>query len=316
VSPSLGTPHRDEPSWPLAEGARERVIFLIDASSRFERRPLLSWIERNRPEGTATAQWDALDISPTRRRTRSVPLAKLEAMLSAPAIRCSRRCASRGCRARWTACAPRASSISCRAIRAIRTRCASASSRTRVRSLPDRRGRARARERAARTLAPRDGRRDRRDDRARRVRRAPGRARARARRAAPARRALQGPRFVREDILARPAFRGGVAQIARETGKSEARVAREAAGYLKEIAATHSTFAIDLMARLIRRWYTQGYAQGLRYDPAKLDRIGALAQRQSVVFLPTHKSNLDHLVLQYMLHENGLRRTTPRAAST
>src|SRR5262245_33747907 len=114
------------------------------------------------------------------------------------------------------------------------------------------------------------------------------------------------PRFLREDILARPAFRGGVAQLARQTGKSEARVAREAAGYLKEIAATHSTFAIDLMARLIRRWYTQGYAQGLRYDPAKLDRIGALAQRQSVVFLPTHKSNLDHLVLQYMLHENGL----------
>src|SRR6185369_14187702 len=113
------------------------------------------------------------------------------------------------------------------------------------------------------------------------------------------------PRFVREDILARPVFRGGVAQLARETGKSEARVTREAAGYLKEIAATHSTFAIDLMARLIRRWYTQGYAHGLRYDRAKLDRIGALAQRQPVVFLPTHKSNLDHLVLQYMLHENG-----------
>jgi glycerol-3-phosphate O-acyltransferase len=113
------------------------------------------------------------------------------------------------------------------------------------------------------------------------------------------------PRFVHEDILARPAFRGGVAQLARQTGRSEARVAREAAGYLREIAATHSTFAIDLMARLIRRWYSQGYAQSLLYDRAKLDRIQALAQRQSVVFLPTHKSNLDHLVLQYMLHENG-----------
>ena len=88
-------------------------------------------------------------------------------------------------------------------------------------------------------------------------------------------------------------------------GRSEARVAREAAGYLREIAATHSTFAIDLAARLARLFYTQGYAQGLRYDPAKLDRIQALAQRQSVVFLPTHKSNLDHLVLRYILYLNG-----------
>src|SRR6185503_3838331 len=97
------------------------------------------------------------------------------------------------------------------------------------------------------------------------------------------------PRFVREDILARPAFRGGIAQLALQSGKSEARVAREAARYLREIAATHSTFAIDLAARLARLFYTQGYAQGLRYDPSKLDEIQALAQRHSVVFLPTHK---------------------------
>jgi glycerol-3-phosphate O-acyltransferase len=63
---------------------------------------------------------------------------------------------------------------------------------------------------------------------------------------------------------------------------------------------------IDLCAHLIRLLYTQGYAATLHYDREKLDHVQALAQRQCVVYLPTHKSNLDHLVLQYMLHENGL----------
>ncbi|MGH7822789.1 MAG: 1-acyl-sn-glycerol-3-phosphate acyltransferase, partial [Candidatus Binatia bacterium] len=113
------------------------------------------------------------------------------------------------------------------------------------------------------------------------------------------------PRFVREEILARPAFRGGVAQLARQLGEPEASVARRAARYLKEIAATHSPYVIDLAANLIRLIYTRGYGEEIDYDRKELREIYALAQRHPVVFLPTHKSNLDHLVLQYVLHENG-----------
>ncbi len=113
------------------------------------------------------------------------------------------------------------------------------------------------------------------------------------------------PRLVHEDILARPAFRGGVARLAREQGRAEEKVRRDAERYLREIAATHSTFVIDLVAHLIRLLYRQGYEESLRYDRERLERIYALAQRHPVVFLPSHKSNLDHLVLQYALHENG-----------
>ncbi|MBI3784925.1 MAG: glycerol-3-phosphate 1-O-acyltransferase [Deltaproteobacteria bacterium] len=112
------------------------------------------------------------------------------------------------------------------------------------------------------------------------------------------------PRFVHEEILTRPAFRSGVAAVARELGRDEAAVTNDAARYLHEIAATHSTYVIDLVANLIRALYQQGYG-GLHYDRADLERIYALAQRHPVVFLPSHKSNLDHLVLQSALHENG-----------
>ena len=113
------------------------------------------------------------------------------------------------------------------------------------------------------------------------------------------------PRFVYEDIVGRPAYRGGVARLAARLNRPEAGVERDAARYLREIAATHSPFVIDLTAHLIHLLYTRGYSEALHHDRAQLDRLYALGQRYPLVFLPTHKSNLDHLVLQYVLHQNG-----------
>jgi glycerol-3-phosphate O-acyltransferase len=309
VSTALSRPHRDEPSWPAA-GA-ERVLFLLDTSSSLEHRLLRSWIERNRPEDAGDADWEALDIPPSRRRRRHVSLAKLEDRLACetsgsdlllaplrvawlPRKRDGVRSARwsdllrlgdprdpNALRQRWIA---RREFDRCRIVagepapaselheRWRRAMGATASETTGFADFVARQA-ALALERAERRLR---GAR------------------------------YKVPRFVREDILARPAFRGGLARLARETGSSEAQTTREATRYLREIAATHSPFVIDLVGHLIRLFYTQGYARALRYDREKLARVQALAQRQSVVFLPTHKSNLDHLVLQYMLHENGL----------
>ncbi len=112
------------------------------------------------------------------------------------------------------------------------------------------------------------------------------------------------PRFVREDILSRPSFRGGIVDLAADTGRPDAAVTRDAARYLDEIAACHSPYTIDLSAQLIRHLYTRGYNEEIKYDRAQLEEIFQLGQRQPLVFLPTHKSNLDHLVLQYTLYEN------------
>ncbi len=113
------------------------------------------------------------------------------------------------------------------------------------------------------------------------------------------------PRLVDAAVLGRPAFRGGLARLARDLGRTEEQVAQEAARYLREIAATHSPFVIDLVAHAIHAVYTLGYGERLHYDHDRLREIYSIAQRHPVVFLPSHKSNLDHLVLQYALHENG-----------
>ena len=114
------------------------------------------------------------------------------------------------------------------------------------------------------------------------------------------------PKLINAEILDRPDFRGRLTQLAREAGLSDSKVLKEATANLQEIAATHSTYVIDLAARLIRKVYSQGYAEDIEYSQDELRHVASLSQRHPVVFLPTHKSNLDHLALQYMLYENGL----------
>jgi glycerol-3-phosphate O-acyltransferase len=295
----------EEPSWPA--GHPGRVIFLLDAASGLEEQLLMAWGARQRPDGAA---FDALRV-PSSRRPRRLGRRRLDPRLEA-ALAGGDDPLLAPLRVAWI---PK-----------------------------QRRGRRRARLSDLLKLGdPRDPdrlreqlvlRRD--PDRVRIVAGEPAPAselRARWRQAATrdggttvslpefvvrqahlalerAERRLRGtrykvPRFVHEDILSRPALRGALAQLARETGRSEARIQRAAQRYLREIAATHSPFVIDLMVQFWHGLYSRGYGENLHYDRSQLEGVAALAQQHPVVFLPSHKSNLDHGVLQYVLHENG-----------
>ena len=113
------------------------------------------------------------------------------------------------------------------------------------------------------------------------------------------------PRFVRQEILAHREFRAGLDALATTTGLSPERVKGRAGYYLGEIAARVSPYVIDLVHRLIRVIYRQGYAEEIIYDHPKLQALLTPKPGQTVVFLPTHKSNLDHAILQYVLYDNG-----------
>jgi glycerol-3-phosphate O-acyltransferase len=114
------------------------------------------------------------------------------------------------------------------------------------------------------------------------------------------------PRFLDAELLTRGTFRVGLISLAERTGEGLDELYRRSGRYLKEIAATHSPYVIDLIAALILVLYTQGYHRRIRYDRGQLEYLAELGQQHPVVFLPSHKSNLDHLVLMYVLYENGL----------
>jgi glycerol-3-phosphate O-acyltransferase len=304
VSPNK--PVTDEPTWPAKPG--ERVVFLLDSSSPLEARLLREWTARARPEGTGDAEVQCLPIPASRRRPRrTAPDSGLESCVASgedplmtplrvawlPSKRDGVRAARWSdlltfgdprdpgrVRQRWTL---RRDRERCRIVAGdpaplseLRTRWreaggADALATTGLAEFVSRQA-ALALERAERRLR---GAR------------------------------YKVARFVDDDILSRPKVRGGLARIAREQGSDEASAHKQAKRYLREIAATHSPYVIDLAASLIHALWSQGY-RSLRFDERQLDGIASMGQRHPVIFLPSHKSNLDHLVLQYALHERGL----------
>jgi glycerol-3-phosphate O-acyltransferase len=305
VTSPQGSVH-SEPAWPAADG--RRIVFLIDAAGSLEQRLLEDWIARNRPADCAPNGIETIPIPPSRTaRSRGRIDPRLDASLATgdDALLAPLRVA-------WQP----AQKDGVRAVRlsdlltfgdprdpgrlrqtwVLRRHpdrcCIVAGEPAPISELRERWRRAGGTDAGHTTGLP--------DFVARQAALALERAERRLRGAR-----YKVPRLVHEDILARPAFRGGIARLARELGRPEDKVTHDASRYLREIAATHSTYVIDLVAHLIHFMYTLGYGETLHYDRAQLEQIYSLAQRYPVVFLPSHKSNLDHLVLQYALHENG-----------
>lgn len=111
------------------------------------------------------------------------------------------------------------------------------------------------------------------------------------------------PRFIADEISSSGEFRDGISNLARD--KSYPAVMRQGVRYIKEIAANHSPLLIDLVANLIHWLYKQGYGS-LNYDRGRLLEIYGESQHSPLVFLPSHKSQLDRLILQFILWENDL----------
>ncbi|MGD2101215.1 MAG: 1-acyl-sn-glycerol-3-phosphate acyltransferase [Acidimicrobiia bacterium] len=113
------------------------------------------------------------------------------------------------------------------------------------------------------------------------------------------------PRFIPEAILSRGQFAASLEQYATEHRIDVEKVSSDAARYLREIAATHSPYVIDLLASAIHALYSQGYG-AIKYSDAEVARLAEVGSQHPVVFLPSHRSNLDRLSLQFMLWENDL----------
>jgi glycerol-3-phosphate O-acyltransferase len=125
-----------------------------------------------------------------------------------------------------------------------------------------------------------------------------------------AERALRGnrykvPKFLHEELSSRSEFQDGAVIHGGRRGLSPAASLARARHYLREMAASHSPLLIDLIAGSIHWLYRQGY-EALVYDRDRVAELAALGQEYPLVFLPSHRSNLDRLSLQFLLWENDL----------
>ncbi|MFV9671794.1 MAG: 1-acyl-sn-glycerol-3-phosphate acyltransferase, partial [Acidimicrobiia bacterium] len=111
------------------------------------------------------------------------------------------------------------------------------------------------------------------------------------------------PKFLREDLYWSRGFQRGVSRLAIQEDVPLNKMQRKTAYYLKEMAATHSPYVIDVVTGIMAWVLSLGY-QHLEYSTEELRELYHIGEEHPLVFLPSHKSNSDHLVLQYVLYQN------------
>lgn len=112
------------------------------------------------------------------------------------------------------------------------------------------------------------------------------------------------PRLVAEQIAASGRFRSRAAELARELQRPEGEVLAEGEACLNELATVQSPVGIDLYRAFWSPMYRRAWT--VEADPEQFERLKELNRHHALVFLPTHRSYVDALVLQEALHENGM----------
>jgi len=121
---------------------------------------------------------------------------------------------------------------------------------------------------------------------------------------------LRGPRYktpslVRDEILSSRRFRNGLRAVRRGPDGSPASL-EEAGEILDELAAGWSRRLIDVMPTVGRLIFQRGFDPQIDYDESQVERVRAAMERHPGIFLWSHRSNLDTLVLSAAMQELGL----------
>src|SRR3954453_8200822 len=95
----------------------------------------------------------------------------------------------------------------------------------------------------------------------------------------------------------------GIVALGERLGRPAAEIRAEAAEYLEEMSSRQSALPREVWARLARLLHSRAYE--MSYAPAEIERLRELNAAHPLVFLPTHRSNLDGFVLASLLHEQG-----------
>src|SRR5215469_8251203 len=107
------------------------------------------------------------------------------------------------------------------------------------------------------------------------------------------------PKEVTEAITGSPEFRAEVAGLADRLGLTDQEVMAEAEADLDSLVASMSPIAVDLLSSTLRPLHA--YAWDVQVDTAGLEWLRALNRKDALVFLPSHRSYADPLLLADVL---------------
>ena len=107
------------------------------------------------------------------------------------------------------------------------------------------------------------------------------------------------------EIIESDAFQMELKSISQSTGQSQEELVKEAHKILEKSASKFSL----LMCKLFTTFFTPMWSfiyNGLYYDTEKFNEIRELSKTNRLVFIPSHKSHIDYLVLSILLFQHGV----------
>ncbi|WP_448223224.1 glycerol-3-phosphate 1-O-acyltransferase [Gordonia iterans] len=110
------------------------------------------------------------------------------------------------------------------------------------------------------------------------------------------------PRLVAEQIGSSAKFQEAVAELADRLGRPAASVAQEATDKMSSFVATQSRLMRDVFTSTFRGLYERAWTVSADLDT--LGRLRTLNKSSSLIFLPSHRSYVDTLVLNSVLDEH------------
>jgi len=131
------------------------------------------------------------------------------------------------------------------------------------------------------------------------------------------RRSVTGPviksrQELTEDILTERSLQEFMADYAARNDKTLAAVHKNAASYIKEIAANYNIKHIQFGDLVLSRVFSTIF-EGLVIDQEGLQRLKDKSKEAPLILIPCHKSHLDYLLIPYLMYRNKM--PTPHIAA-
>lgn len=124
--------------------------------------------------------------------------------------------------------------------------------------------------------------------------------------------AVKSPERVRAEIVRSPRMRELIHDLAGNDPVQAATLQKRSLSLLSQLQATPDHHAMVALGRIVKVLFNRMYA-GIEYDPKDIARLRALSRDGALIFLPSHKSHVDYLVISYQL--NALDMAVPMIAA-
>lgn len=114
------------------------------------------------------------------------------------------------------------------------------------------------------------------------------------------------PKHIVEAVDGSPGFRREIRELAARLDVPEAEVAQKATADLHGLVASMSPMAVDLLSGVLRPLHSRAW--DVHVDESGLEKLRELNKRHALVFLPSHRSYTDPLLLADVLADHDFPR--------